>query len=246
MLTTRGAAELLGQDGGLRRSSRHAPLVSMASGGTLVLHGVESLDPAAQTALGTALARSKTVHAFGAPADEMCTRIVATSSTPLRSAVRVGSIDPLLARGLGSRVITVPTLRERAADIPSLALALVREFGGVRPPTLADDAVTRLVERDWTCNLVELRSVMERAVAHSSGGVIHAGAFDGDDSRDSAGNRGESLSLADVERQHISAVLARVGWHQGKAASLLGISPKTLYRKIREFGFRRPDGAMGG
>lgn len=48
------------------------------------------------------------------------------------------------------------------------------------------------------------------------------------------------VPLDEVERRHIAAVLARVDWHQGRAAQLLGISAKTLYRKIREYGFRRP------
>ena len=59
---------------------------------------------------------------------------------------------------------------------------------------------------------------------------------------DAAGTtaKGAPLSLRQVERRHIAAVLQRTDWHQGKAASLLGISAKTLYRKIREYGFERP------
>jgi two-component system NtrC family response regulator len=52
---------------------------------------------------------------------------------------------------------------------------------------------------------------------------------------------GSPTTLADLERQHIEAVLAQTNWHQGKAARLLGISSKTLYRKIREYGFQRPN-----
>ncbi|MBI5600534.1 MAG: helix-turn-helix domain-containing protein [Gemmatimonadetes bacterium] len=48
------------------------------------------------------------------------------------------------------------------------------------------------------------------------------------------------LTLAEVERRHIAAVLERTGWHQGRAADALGISVKTLYRKIRVYGFQRP------
>lgn len=48
------------------------------------------------------------------------------------------------------------------------------------------------------------------------------------------------LTLAEVERRHIAAVLERTGWHQGRAADALGISVKTLYRKIRFYGFQRP------
>jgi DNA-binding NtrC family response regulator len=48
------------------------------------------------------------------------------------------------------------------------------------------------------------------------------------------------LTLAEVERRHISATLERTGWHQGRAADALGISVKTLYRKIRAYGLQRP------
>ncbi len=51
---------------------------------------------------------------------------------------------------------------------------------------------------------------------------------------------GEALLLETVERGHIAAVLRQADWHQGRAAALLGISAKTLYRKIREYGFERP------
>lgn len=50
------------------------------------------------------------------------------------------------------------------------------------------------------------------------------------------------LSLGELEKRHIHEVLERTNWHQGRAADLLGISPKTLYRKIREYGFARPGG----
>jgi len=57
----------------------------------------------------------------------------------------------------------------------------------------------------------------------------------------SAGGRADPMvPLDDVERRHIESVLRHVNWHQGKAAEILGISPKTLYRKIREYGFHRP------
>jgi DNA-binding NtrC family response regulator len=57
-----------------------------------------------------------------------------------------------------------------------------------------------------------------------------------------AGPSSSAPSLGELERQHIADVLDRTGWHQGRAAELLGISPKTLYRKIREYGFKRPSG----
>ena len=49
-------------------------------------------------------------------------------------------------------------------------------------------------------------------------------------------------TLEELERVHIRYVLERVRWHQGRAAAVLGISSKTLYRKIRQYGFKRPHG----
>lgn len=57
---------------------------------------------------------------------------------------------------------------------------------------------------------------------------------------------GAPLTLAELERRHIAAVLERSGWHQGRAAGALGISVKTLYRKIRSYGLQRPGGRVGG
>lgn len=56
---------------------------------------------------------------------------------------------------------------------------------------------------------------------------------------------GSAMTLHAMERRHIAAVLARESWHQGRVAGLLGISAKTLYRKIREYGFERPQEARG-
>ncbi|MGH7711042.1 MAG: helix-turn-helix domain-containing protein, partial [Gemmatimonadaceae bacterium] len=50
----------------------------------------------------------------------------------------------------------------------------------------------------------------------------------------------ELLTLGEMEKRHIERVLTNVDWHQGRAATILGISSKTLYRKIREYGFKRP------
>ena len=58
----------------------------------------------------------------------------------------------------------------------------------------------------------------------------------------SVGAAGAGLTLAEVERRHIVSVLERTSWHQGRAAATLGISVKTLYRKIRAYGLQRPGG----
>lgn len=81
----------------------------------------------------------------------------------------------------------------------------------------------------------------ERAVLLAGGGIIHAHDLPLPAAVRTAADDAP-LSLQEVERRHIAAVLQRTNWHQGKAAGLLGISAKTLYRKIREYGFERPAG----
>ena len=253
----RGAGELFGTDGRAARQQRTVPLVALASGGTLVLLGIEALDAGAQAALARELKRAPTVHAVGAAPGEQGTRVVVTTSTDLKTAVRAGTVDCALAALLQDREVVLPPLRTRRDDIPVLAAAFVREFGGARPPVLADAAIAALKAHDWPRNVRELRQVIEQAVQSAAGGVIHARGLSiecGRGGTGGAGRPGESggpgelggtLSLAEMERRHIDAVLQNTDWHQGRAARLLGISAKTLYRKIRAYGFRRPDTVRG-
>jgi two-component system response regulator AtoC len=218
-------------------------LVESAAGGTLVLDDVHLLDPHAQTALAETLAERSFKRVGARHQIESEARFIATAGAELPAAVRAGSFRADLFDALGLVSIALPPLRERAVDIAILSQAFVREFGGVRGPSLAAEAIDALQNYSWPGNLRELRNVLERAVLLAGSGIIHAhdlplpaavrSASAGDDS---------PLSLEEVERRHIAAVLQRTNWHQGKAASLLGISAKTLYRKIREFGFERPAG----
>jgi DNA-binding NtrC family response regulator len=104
--------------------------------------------------------------------------------------------------------------------------------------------VELLVRYPWPGNVRELRNVMERVVLLAQGPQVRASDLPleiptrGAEERASA----PAVSLAELERRHIESVLHDTSWHQGRAATALGISSKTLYRKIREYGFRRPGG----
>jgi DNA-binding NtrC family response regulator len=109
---------------------------------------------------------------------------------------------------------------------------------------LAPDAVDLLTRYPWPGNVRELKNVMERAVLLAKGPQIRAADLPlhlpapGTTERSGM----PAISLAELERRHIESVLHETSWHQGRAATALGISSKTLYRKIREYGFRRPGG----
>ena len=218
-------------------------LVESAAGGTLVLDDVQLLEPAAQAALAEAITLGTFRREGSRHRIENEARFIATSGVELPAAVRAGSFRDDLFDALGQVTIALPPLRDRAVDIAILSQAFVREFGGLRGPSLASEALDALQAYSWPGNLRELRNVLERAVLLAGGGIIHAHDLPLPAAVRASAEPGEtSFSLQEVERRHIAAVLQRAGWHQGKAAGLLGISAKTLYRKIREYGFERPTG----
>ena len=94
----------------------------------------------------------------------------------------------------------------------------------------------------WPGNVRELRNVIERVVLLASDGNSEIRAQDLPLSPLTAPRAvvGSAVTLAELERHHIEAVLTQENWHQGRAAKTLGISSKTLYRKIREYGLSRP------
>lgn len=219
-------------------------LVESAAGGTLVLEDVHLLDPYAQAALADMLAQGSFRRVGSRHMIESEIRLVATAGTHLPEAVRAGSFRADLFESLAKINLELPPLRDRSVDVAVLAQAVVRELGGSRGPALASEALDALQNYAWPGNLRELRNVLERAVLLAEGGIIHAhDLLLPAATRPGAAAVDEPLSLEEVERRHIAAVLRHVNWHQGKAATILRISAKTLYRKIREYGFERPVGA---
>ncbi|MGD8282085.1 MAG: helix-turn-helix domain-containing protein, partial [Gemmatimonadota bacterium] len=93
----------------------------------------------------------------------------------------------------------------------------------------------------------ELRNVIERAALLARGQTIRAAdlgsslSSDPEGVAESNGSGLPSLELETLERMAIEQALERTGWHQGRAADLLGVSPRTLHRKIKSFELRRPD-----
>ena len=251
--------ELLGVDGdaepGKADEGRQLGALELAAGGTLYLERLECLGRAAQEALSAALDTGHYTRRHGVQALPLDVRLVASSGREPAALVTAG-FDESLVHRLSAMRVTLPALRERLVDVPLLARHFVElARPGVR---LADEAVAALEGYAWPGNVRELRLVLERAVLLAEHGVVEAsflglpsgnpvsGVSLGGAPPGSAPTGGASTggapSLGELEKRHIAEVLERTGWHQGRAAELLGISPKTLYRKIREYGFKRPSG----
>jgi DNA-binding NtrC family response regulator len=235
-------SELFGHERGAFPGAvaRKLGLFELASGGTIFMDEIGALDQRLQGKLLRALELGSFYRVGGTQKVHTDLRVVAASNQDLAQRVADGTFRSDLYYRINTISITLPPLRERTVDVPLLANHFLTQFGGPSAPTLAPDALEAMERYAWPGNVRELRNVMERAVLLATNGVVHAADLPLGGPASAGGRADPMVPLDDVERRHIESVLTHVNWHQGKAAEILGISPKTLYRKIREYGFHRP------
>jgi two-component system response regulator AtoC len=224
-------------------TSRAIGLLELAAHGTLFVPNVDTLPLKVQAKLSRAFEHGSFLRVGGTQRVDVSARLIAsTSAEDLHTAAAERFSDALLMY-VGAITLTLPPLRDRPGDVPLLAHHFLRALGGEATPQLSSDAIGRLQEYEWPGNVRELRNLMERLVLTSAGLAREVGP----DELPLAVNHnvvrtavGADVTVGELERQHIEAVLQRTAWHQGKAAAMLGISPSTLYRKMRELRIDKP------
>lgn len=211
-----------------------------AAGGTLFLDEIGEVPAAMQVRLLRVL-QEREVQRLGETATRSVDiRLVVATHRDLAQEVRDGRFREDLFYRLEVASITVPPLRQRRDDIEPLARhfleRLAREMG--RPvPRLADDAVAVLRDHAWPGNVRELENAIERALLFHDGEQLQASHLSlRGGSMEATNTEDASASLQDVERAHIERVLQACGHNQTRAAAILGIGRRTLYRKIRDYG----------
>jgi len=165
-------------------------------------------------------------------------RIIAATNKDLTKAIKDGSFREDLFYRLNVVLIQMPPLRERKNDIPLLAQHFLEKYNARLRKHLegiAPEALELLVRHDWPGNVRELENTVERLVVLSSGPLIEPGdlAFAGTILSQAA--EGSSLSLKDLERDHIIQTLQRFDGHKSETARALGIDRKTLREKLRRY-----------
>jgi DNA-binding NtrC family response regulator len=225
-------------------TSRQLGLLELASAGTICLESIDALSQPLQGKLLHALELGSFYRTGGTQKAYASPRLVATTTMDLAAMSAEGLFRGDLYYRINAVNVTLPPLRERTVDILPLARYFLSETGVSPTPEVGTDALAALESYPWPGNIDELRDVIERSAARAVDGVIRAASLPfAPAAAPEPGRRDakrSSLPLETVEREHILEVLDGVGWHQGRAAEILGISPKTLYRKIRQFGFQRP------
>jgi DNA-binding NtrC family response regulator len=237
--------ELFGHERGAFTGAiaRKAGLIELAANGTLFIDDVGVLSAKLQSKLARALEHGSFFRVGGTQKVDIAVRLVTSSHHDLEQAGREGRFREDLLYRMNVITVALPPLRERAVDIPLLAQHFLTHVAGPSAPGFTADAIALLQDYPWPGNIRELQNVIERVALLTRDSAQEIRAQDLPLANAPSASRvgvGSPTTLADLERQHIEAVLVQTNWHQGKAAKLLGISSKTLYRKIREYAFHRP------
>jgi len=243
-------SELFGHEKGAFTGAVNAKpgLIELADGGTLLLDEIGDMEPDSQVKLLRVLETGTFFRVGGTRPRRVDIRLVAATNRDLAAAMKMGQFREDLFYRINTITLTLPALRDRREDIGMLAhhfLDTKTTYGHKR---LSAPALAALEAYAWPGNVRELLHVIERgvilckgdeitpsdlppeiAVGTTSGGVPVSAAVVG------------APTLEAMERQAIVTTLRQVGGHRGKAASLLGIDPKTLYRKILGYQITPPE-----
>ncbi|HKL22041.1 MAG TPA: helix-turn-helix domain-containing protein, partial [Tichowtungia sp.] len=171
------------------------------------------------------------------------TRLIAATNRDLKKMVAEGAFREDLYYRLYVVVITLPPLRERTGDIPLLLKHYLDEFNRENGRDLegfSAEALNLLSSYGWPGNVRELRNVVEQAVVLSRGkriGVKDLPAHIRETGGDGATAPVGQGTLEELEKQAIAQALKAAGGNRTRAAEQLGISRRTLHRKISEYGF---------
>jgi DNA-binding NtrC family response regulator len=220
-------------------------LFEKANGGTLFLDEIGDMGVGLQGKLLRVLQDREIRPVGGTQSIRVDVRIVAATNKDLAAEMAAGRFREDLFYRLNVIPIHIPPLRERPEDIPALVEAFLRRHADGRRRFVSAEAMSMLQAQPWRGNARELENVIERALALTDGETLGAhdiplpasanspvgppaGASVEDFLR-SAATRG--LSLRDLDEQYTEAVLSFTGGNKVRAARILGIDRKTLYRR---------------
>jgi DNA-binding NtrC family response regulator len=217
-------------------------LFELATGGTLFLDEIGEIGPVLQTKLLRVIETRSFYRVGGTKQITVDVRILAATNKDLKQAVKEGKFRKDLFYRLNTINIEIPPLRERRDDIPLLIHQFLEEFDRTHQRRFSDPAMELLKRYPWPGNVRELRNMVERVLLISPNMLIDVEDLPQDilDYKSAAGKEaeasvGDPVSLVEMEKRQIATVLHKTHWHRGKAAEMLAISPKTLYRKIKQY-----------
>lgn len=206
-----------------------------ADNGTIFLDEIGNASPAVQGKLLRVLQEKEVTKVGAQRAEKLNVRVIAATNSNLEELVRSKQFRDDLYYRLTVVSITMPPLRERFSDIRLLVERFLDKYGieyKGRPVGIAPEALKILERYPWPGNIRELENVIQRGVIMCDGRVEVAHLPDQVKYKIDFSN--DSLkSLKEVEREHITKILAATGNNKTKAAEILGIDRKTLREKLK-------------
>jgi two-component system NtrC family response regulator len=238
-------SELFGHEKGAFTGAhqQRAGRIEMASGGTLLLDEIGELTPSLQVKLLRFLQDQSFERVGGRTSLRANTRVIAATNADLQKAMADGRFREDLYFRIAVVTIRIPPLRERAGDIPLLARAFLRKYGGEAGKELAFSAkaAQALSAYEWPGNVRELENRVRRAVVMADGRLIKPTDLELDVQAGALG----ALTLKDardqLERDMVRRALTRSKGNISKAAEALGVSRPTLYEMMDKLGVARPE-----
>jgi len=210
-------------------------LLEIAHNGTLFLDEIGDMPPALQVKLLRVIETGSFFRLGGTRELKVNVRAVSATNKDLGAAVEKGAFRQDLFYRISTLMVSVPPLRERREDIPPLIGHFISNNPAFKQKRFSEEAVKILSEYRWPGNVRELQNVVHRALLLSRDDLI----TDDELPSDLKAGRGTSgIRLEDIEKDHILKVLKEAGGQKGKAAEILGIDPKTLYRKLSSYGVK--------
>ena len=246
-------SELFGHEKGAFTDAREKRIgrFEAADGGTIFLDEIGEIDASTQVKLLRAIGE-RTFERLGSNKPiKVDVRVIAATNKNLREQVAEGEFREDLFYRLNVVNITMPPLRERTEDIPILANAFLKEFAkenGREVSDITSEAMRALIAHRWSGNVRELRTAIEHGVVMCNGpkitlrhlpASVREGEMVSDPGRKAStgapDDSGSDLDLQANERRLIERALERTSNNRSEAAKLLGISRRTLQRKLKAF-----------
>lgn len=224
---------------------RKRGLFEEAEGGTIFLDEIGDMNLALQAKLLRVIQERK-IRAVGDNIDrDVDVRIIAATHKDLKGAIKNGTFREDLYYRLSVIPIMIPPLRHRREDIPLLADFFLKKYAATnnsKVKSFTPDAMARLVSLPWEGNVRELENIVERAVVLAREAAIDVKDLPATseatvDDFFGATQTGTLPTLEEIERRYFKFILEKTGGRKEKAAQILGVNRRTLYRKEREYGF---------
>ncbi len=218
-------------------------LAEVANGGTLFLDEIGELSPSIQAKLLRFIQEGEVYRVGGKDPIQVDIRLICATNRDLEKEVQMGHFREDLFYRINTIVASVPPLRRRKEDIPALVNHFLNNSDNTfinRGRQMDPEAMKLMEGYDWPGNIRELQNVCERLQILSEGHTIMVNDIPENirtpEKRDETGDYDPTIPLAELEKRYIIKALAHFDGNKTQAANALGITIKTLYNKLHEYG----------